>query len=252
MRSLANIFVAGCAWLAGPGYAQPADIYFPVATFPASTLACVQFSLPSDPVEAARAVDRARVAWFKAAFADRIGRSGPLFVDAAIIIATSGQASTLPIDARLCAVVPSDTSAGSLVLETRPIRTGSAGYCSNPDIGTCLGSAAAKSGYSGTKPWPYLPIYARWSANVDAPTSAGGVTAYLSSFRTLAIGSVAGSASAVEVSTNGLKPLVPCEAAGCPKAPEAQVVAAAGNGIGWFLPAPNAAQLPASASAPSQ
>lgn len=210
---------------------------FTDVTLPAATYACIALPIPSDGAAAARAIDAAGTRWLDLAKADKITQASATFLHARIPTEAPA-APDAPFDAQLCAVVAKGTSAPSMTIVDLPARRGVAGFCpKQQQVEPCLAAAETAAGYGPDKPWPWLPVYARWPTTTPAPTAAAEVLAQLVAMpiaiRTLA---PAEQGRRFEVSA-GLQPLVPCEANCSAPAAQPATVAVTGPGVGWFIPA---------------
>lgn len=221
----------------GPASAQDAGgLKAAPADFPAVTYACLGFQLPADEAAAKAAVEAAQAAWVAAAVSGGLARSTPLFVDAELSKPTNAAAPPATAPARVCAIVPAGSVVPSLEVSAVPARTGMAGFCVGVKVDACLEQAAAEAGYTAAKPWPRLPVFARWPAGQAAPADLAAVTVALTTNMIDAASAGAGTGSTVERNTGGLAPLAPCPPGGCPAPPKSEDVPAAGAGVGWFLP----------------
>lgn len=214
----------------------PGAISSAPADFPTVTYACLAFDLPIDPAAAKAAIDTANANWVAAAVSGGLSKSSSLFLDAEIVKPVGPANSAPPIPVKACAIVPEGSIVPGLQVAVVPARTGVAGFCAQLEVDLCLAQAAAEAGYTAARPWPRLPIYARWPAGQAAPTNAGNVTATLATTMAPASSAAAGMAPTVEQNSGGLVPLIPCPDSGCPKPPRFDDVPAAGVGVAWFLP----------------
>lgn len=236
----ANAIAQAVAQSAAPAQNALTSVFADV-TLPAATYACIALPIPSDGSAAARAIDEAGTRWLDLARADKIPQASATFLHARIPTEVAANPDA-PFDAQLCAVVARGTSAPSMTIVNLPARRGTAGFCPNqPQVEPCLAAAAAAAGYGPDKPWPWLPVYARWPATEPAPASAAEVLAQLVampiSMRSLA---PADKLRRFELSA-GLQPLLPCEANCSTPAAQSATVASSGPGVGWFIPAASAA-----------
>lgn len=233
--------IAQPAALPAPQPAAPAQntltSVFPDVTLPAATYACIALPIPSDGAAAARAIDEAGMRWLELARTGKITQASATFLHARIPTEAPAKPDA-PFDAQLCAMVAKGTAAPSMTIVDLPARRGVAGFCpKQQQVEPCLAAAEAAAGYGPDKPWPWLPVYARWPTTAAAPMVAAEVLAQLSAMpiaiRTLA---PAEQGRRFEVSA-GLQPLVPCEANCSATAAQPATVAATGPGVGWFIQA---------------
>ncbi len=237
VRAVALILAVGAA---PPVVAEdPQGIASVKATFPAVKLACVPFQLPLDIAEAKEAIEKEQKKWYATARVGKLSKSGYPFLDAIINPPPKDDVSTIagPIDARTCAVIEkSVTSVPNMEIDNLPKVDGFAGFCIAQKVEACLNTAFKDSGFTQEKPWPRLPIYARWPDDESDPTDVAKVIAFLSTATKEIPPEMLGQGDMYERSTNGLRPLVPCDKSGCPKPTVNPPVES--KRIVWFIPAP--------------
>lgn len=201
-------------------------------TMPPVRYACIPFSLPEDEDAAKAVIDAARQKWLDATRAAGIKESSNIFFHAAMPQAAAPTATSIPTQA--CAIVDSQANPSGMTVLDVPARSGVAGFCEKQlDVQNCLANVAKQLGFTDAKPWPWLPMYARWEQEAQAPQSANDVVTYLATKKIELKAATSGSGATVEQSSQGLKPLVPCT--GCPATPQVDTLTPAGAGVGWFL-----------------
>ena len=201
-------------------------------TMPPVRYACIPFSLPEDEETAKTAIDAVRQKWLEAARTAGIKESSNIFFHAAVPQVASSTTTSIPSQA--CAIVDSQADHSGITMLDVPARTGVAGFCEKQlDVQNCLASVAKQLGFTDVEPWPWLPMYARWAQDAQAPQSAQDVVTYLATKKIELKTATIGQGATVEQSSQGLKPLVPCT--DCPAAPQVDTLTPAGAGVGWFL-----------------
>lgn len=202
-------------------------------TFPAVTYACVEFSIPDGDEAANRAIDEARVRWYDTARGAGLKQASSVFIHAKVQGADMGYASSLPAEA--CGIVAPGSIIPGMKIHALPARLGLAGFCDKLlDVQQCLASAWSIGGFTETKPWPWLPMYARWPVDKPAPASELDIIRHLRTAVFTIPYAPPGSGVPRERS-DGPKRLVECKAE-CPDPAGPQEADAAGKGIGWFIP----------------
>lgn len=209
--------------------------YYPKATFPAVTYACMSIVIPPQDDAATKVVEGAHSTWLSIAQRGGLTRASATFLHAQIP-AGQGMDADGPLPAQVCAVVDNGTQVPGLTTLEMQERQGVAGFCTNlQKVEQCLAAAAEVSGYTEQKPWTWLPVYGRWSKAIDSPKSAADVVGYLI-MRPIDIKSIPiGKGKAKEFHEDA-KELVKCEQ-DCVAKDGHVVVDASGPGIGWFIPA---------------
>lgn len=225
------------------------ELFSAAAQFPQVKLACIAFQLPADAGQAARQVDLEQKKWYQAARAAKLTRSGSPFVSAVIAPPRPGDALAdgKPIDAAMCGVIDQAVaSVPGMTVERMAAAQGFAGTCVGRKVDACLQKASADAGYSDARPWPRLPIYAPLPDVGPPPADAAAVVAYLAAAQKEIPPEMTGEGRLSERSTNGLKPLIPCAAQGCPR--QTAVVLEQSDRIAWFIHALPPAAQPAPAA----
>lgn len=208
-------------------------------TFPAVKLACISFQLPTDAANAEATIEKALREWYAAARAGKLPKSGYPYIDATIARPTkdSNTTSSAPIDARMCAVIEEAiTSIPSMDIVNGSEVDGFVGFCTAPNVKDCLDRAFKDSGFTQEKPWPRLPIYARWPDEEPDPSDSANIIKFLSTPAKEIPPEMSGQGNTYERNTNGLQKLVPCDASGCPQQTTANKPEESKR-IGWFIPA---------------
>lgn len=202
-------------------------------TFPAVTYACISLAIPIEDDEAKDVIENARARWFDVARAVGLKRAGNVFIHARLSAAGTPSSSALPAEA--CGIVDEGTPLQGMQIHQIPKRSGFAGFCNGKlEVPACLAEAASQAGFTDTIPWPWLPMYARWSESEPAPAVDADIVRYLMTASINIPASVPGQGKAFEQSTGGLVPLVPCN--NCSAAGVALRVVPTGRGIAWFIP----------------
>lgn len=200
---------------------------------PAVTYLCVPLAGSSSEAEASAAVEEARRRWSEAAEAGGLVEASPLFPHARIELQNG---DPVPVGLRLCAIVAGESQAAGMIRMTFPARRGIAGFCPSSDVDACLELAATQGGYTSSRPWPYLPVYALWRASTP-PADADAVASYLIANRVSAPVLANSPASPFEVGDSALRPLAPCEGADCTISAPPVEISTPANGVAWFIPA---------------
>jgi len=209
--------------------------YYPKATFPAVTYACMSIVIPPQDDLAAKVVEGAHSRWLSIAQHGELTRASATFLHAQIPI-RQGMDADGPWPAQVCAVVDKGTQVPGLTTIEVQERQGVAGFCTNlQKVEPCLAAAAKVSGYTEETPWTWLPVYGRWSKAIDSPKSAADVVGHLI-MRPIAIKSVPTGQGKTKEFHEDAKGLVKCEQE-CVAKDGHVVVDANGPGIGWFIPA---------------
>lgn len=213
-----------------PATGTPIGIGAMAVTMPPVRYACISFSLPEDEEAAKTTIDAARQKWLDAARTAGLKESSNIFFHAAVPQA----ATTTAIPAQACAIVDSQANLSGMTMLDLPARAGVAGFCEKQlDVQDCLVSVAKQLDFTDAKPWPWLPIYARWAQDAQAPKTAQDVVSYLTTNKLELRTATSGGGATVEQSSQGLKPLIPCT--DCPAAQQRETLTPAGAGVGWFL-----------------
>lgn len=207
--------------------------------FPPVTVACTPFDVPVDAVAAKKAVDEKRKEWVVAAYNGKLKKYGYPFVDAKIEPPPEDGDTVLndkTISGRMCGVVQkSVTAVPGMTVHKWAKREGTAGYCIGKDVEVCLRLAFKDSGFTERKPWPRLPVYARWDDTSTNPIDVDGVISALSKPTLDVPEELPDSNETFEKNSGGLQPIDPCPPEGCDgEAPADQVDTFR---IGWFIEA---------------
>lgn len=209
--------------------------YYPRATFPAVTYACMPIVIPPQDDAATKVIEGAHSVWLSIAQRGGLTRASATFLHAQIP-AGQGMDADAPLPAQICAIVDKGTQVAGLTRLEMQERQGVAGFCANlQKVEPCLTAAAEVSGYTEQKPWAWLPVYGRWSNAIDSPKSAIDVVGYLIT-RPIDIKSVPVGLGKAKEFHEDAKELVECEQ-DCAAKDGHVVVDASGPGIGWFIPA---------------
>lgn len=206
----------------------------PDPTFPPVTYACVDLSIPDDDKSAEGAIDEARVRWYETARRAGLKQASSVFIHAAVPPAdAANKPNVLPAEA--CGIVSQGATIQGMKMHRLLARKGLAGFCDKIlDVQECLASAAKAGGFTEAKPWPWLPMYARWPEDRPIPVAGTDVIQYLRTAVLAIPYAPPGSGVPRERSTNGPKPLVECKDCVEPDGPKEAGVT--GKGIGWFIP----------------
>lgn len=202
-------------------------------TFPAVTYACISLVIPDDDKAAEGAIDEARVRWYQTARSAGLKQAGSVFIHAKVPVGDSANNAALPAEA--CGIVSQGSIVQGMEIRKLPSRQGMAGFCEKVlDVQECLASASKRAGFTEAKPWPWLPMYARWPLDQSIPATEADVIRHLRTSVSTIPYAPPGSGVPRERSTNGPKPLVECK--DCGVAEGAKETDAIGSGIGWFIP----------------
>lgn len=202
-------------------------------TFPAVTYACISLLIPEDDKAAERAIDEARVRWYQTARGAGLKQASSVFIHAKVPVGDAANNAALPAEA--CGIVSQVSMVQGMEIRKLPSRQGIAGFCDKVlDVQECLASASKKGGFTEEKPWPWLPMYARWPLDQPNPATEGDVIRHLRTSVSTIPYAPPGSGVPRERSTNGPKPLVECKE--CDVAEGPKETDAKGRGIGWFIP----------------
>ena len=203
-------------------------------TFPAVTYACIALLIPDEDKAAERAIEAARVRWYETARQAGLKQASGVFIHAKVPVANSADNVTA-LPAEVCGIVSQGSTVQGMAMRKLPPRQGLAGFCDKVlDVQECLASASNKGGFTEAKPWPWLPMYARWPLDQPVPVAEADIIQYLRTAVFTIPYALPGSGIPHERSTNGLKPLVECK--DCIDAEGAKETDAKGTGIGWFIP----------------
>lgn len=246
IRAAQTVALVVLAWIASPAFPDdPQEIVSTKTTFPPVKLACIPFLLPIDAAEAKSMIEQKQKEWFATARAAKLSKSGYPFVDAKIDPPPKDPASdtAVPIAARTCAVVEESVSTvAGMEVESSPEVDGFAGFCIASKVEDCLMKSFTESGFMEKRPWPRLPIYARWPDDVQDPTDVGQVTVFLSTATRDIPPDMTGQGETYERNTNGLTPVVPCDTGGCPQ--QTLLPPEESKQIAWFIPTPEPSPPP--------
>lgn len=239
MLAMSTLAMASCTAQSQPAPpSPPTNIPTPAApsefTFPAVTYACIALSIPADDKAAEGAIESARVRWYETARQAGLKQASSVFIHAKVPVAGApDNASALP--AEVCGIVRQGSTVQGMAMRNLPPRQGLTGFCDKVlDVQECLSSASDKGGFTEAKPWPWLPMYARWPLDQPSPIAERDIIRYLRTAVFTIPYAPPGSGVPHERSTNGLKPLVECK--DCLDAESAKETDAKGKGIGWFIP----------------
>ncbi len=231
--------------LDGIAQAQPAQAPTPSAsaslptvaapkeyTFPAVTYACIAVSIPDDEKAAEAAINAARLRWYEIARRSKLERSSSIFIHGKVPQGEINGGSPVSVDA--CGIVVAGTTIEGMTVRNIPARKGLAGFCSNQlDVQACLARALKDTGFTDAKPWPWLPMYARWPVSQPAPAAETDVLQYLHTANFPIPYAPSGKGATYE-HHEGPKQIVACNQ--CTNPSPLVNAEATGKGIGWFIP----------------
>ncbi|MCP8631838.1 hypothetical protein PUR31_12370 [Pseudomonas mosselii] len=210
-----------------------------ITKFPPVTVACISFDMPVNAETAKKAVDEKRKEWVAAAYKGGLKKYGYPFVDAKIEPPAEDNDAELGdkmISGRMCGVVEmSITAVAEMSVYKWAEREGTAGYCLGMDVEICLRSAFKDSGFTESKPWPRLPVYARWDDSSTNPVDVDGVVFALSRPILDMPKNLPESNETFERNSGGLQPIEPCPPKGCDGVTAADEVNT--SRVGWFIEA---------------
>ena len=207
--------------------------------FPAVTVACIPLDLPINVEAAKKAVDEKRKEWVVFAYIGKLKSYGYPFVDAKIeppIVDDNGMLSDKTISGLMCGVIEDNvTAVPGMSVHKWAKREGTAGYCVGKDVEVCLRLAFKDSGYTESKPWSRLPIYARWDDTSTNPIDVGDIIYALYRPILKVPEDLPNSNETFERNSGGLQLIDPCHLEGCVgEAPANEINT---SRVGWFIEA---------------